>query len=108
MKVTLKNINNLDISTNERILLSSLLIDLNDLNQLLEDKGQGYRKLFIDWQEYHNEYSPERTDPCPDYYGYYRLYSEKDPYNNIGSEMTIDDLDNALLILIEFIETELS
>ena len=108
MKVTLKNLNQLKMSNNEATLLGSLLLDLDNLNQMLEDKGQGYRKLFIDWQEYHNEYSPERTDPCPDYYGYYRLYSEKDPYNNIGDEMTINELDNALHLLSEFIETELS
>lgn len=84
-------------------LMLALLIDLEELNSELES----YRKLYIDIQDYHDEYSPERTDPCPDYYGMYRLYPEKDPYNAIGTEMTIDDLDNALCLLINFMEIKL-
>lgn len=84
-------------------LMLALLIDLEELNSELES----YRKLYIDIQDYHDEYSPERTDPCPDYYGMYRLYPENDPYNAIGTEMTIDDLDSALCLLINFMEIKL-
>lgn len=84
-------------------LMLALLIDLEELNSELES----YRKLYIDIQDYHDEYSPERTDPCPDYYGMYRLYPENDPYNAIGTEMTIDNLDSALCLLINFMEIKL-
>ena len=49
-----------------------------------------------------NEYSPERTDPCPDFYGCYRLKSEEYPSECVGLEMTLDELDNAMLILINY------
>ena len=106
MKLTFENYKKI-IPEEEQGLMGGLLLDLMELNQNLNDKGQGYRALFIDYQDYHNEYSDERTDPCPDYYGYYRLYSEKDPYNHIGLEMTIHDLDDALCLLCNFVETEL-
>ena len=56
------------------ILLYALLLDLAEINNSLEKKG--YDKIYIEYQDYHNEYSPERTDPCPDYYGTYKIYSE--------------------------------
>ena len=108
MKIELTNYKNLGLNEQETNLLGALLIDLMEINQNLEDAGHGYRKLYIDYQDYHDEYSPERTEPCPDYYGYYRLYCEKDPYNHIGLEMTLEELDNALCLLANFIETELS
>lgn len=88
-------------------LMHALLIDLEELNCELENKEESYRKLYIDIQDYHDEYSPERTDPCPDYYGMYRLYPENNPYNAIGTEMNINDLDNALCLLINFMEIKL-
>lgn len=91
----------------DQSLFEALLFDLEELNNLLADKGQKYRSLYIDIQTEHDDYSCERTDPCPDYYGYYRLYCDKNPYNQIGIEMTIDELDSALCLLNEFTETEL-
>lgn len=108
MKINLENYESLGLNESEERLLGSLLIDLEEINQNLENAGQKYGKLYIDYQDYHDEYSSERTDPCPDYFGYYRLYCEKDPYNNIGLEMTLDDLDSALCLLCNFIEIELS
>lgn len=105
MKVTRENFKDIK---NNRGLLESLLIDLEELNQLLEDKNEAYRKLYIDYQDYHNEYSPERTDPCPDYYGLFSLRFEKYPYETVGDMMTIEELDNALFVLINFIEFKLS
>ena len=55
MKVTRENLKYVE---NNQSLLESLLIDLEELNQLLEDKDESYRKLYIDYQDYHNEYSP--------------------------------------------------
>ena len=74
MKVTRENFKCIE---NNQSLLESLLIDLEELNQLLEDKDESYRKLYIDYQDYHNEYAPEQTDPCPDYYGLFSLRFEK-------------------------------
>ena len=106
MKITKDNLKDIFIikNTKDITLLYALLDDINEIN----DKLTSDKQLYIDIQDYHDEYSPERTDPCPDYYGYYRLYCEKDPYNHIGPEMTIEDLDNALFLLSEFFETELS
>ncbi len=85
-------------------LIHGLLIDLEELNQYLVNCYQGFKQLYIDIQTEHNEYSVERTDPCPDYYGFYTLRFEKNEYETVGDEMTIEELDNALLILINFVE----
>lgn len=115
MKVTKENIKDikyfkifdkqysLDIAYDQN-LLQSLLLDLEELNQLLEDNGKSYKKLYIDYINEHTEYSSERTDPCPDYYGLFMLRFEKNDYECIGCEMTLDELDLVLCTLINFIE----
>ena len=105
MKVTKENFKCIE---NNQSLLESLLIDLEELNQLLEDKDESYRKLYIDYQDYHNEYSPERTDPCPDYYGLFSLRFEKNPYETVGDMMTLEELDTILCVLVNFMEFKLS
>ena len=112
MKVTYKNIENIDYIEGYDLdngikLLKVILDDVNELNNLLKDKDESYRQLYIDYIGDHTEYSPERTDPCPDYRGMFTLRFEKNPYETIGMEMTIDDLDNAICILINFIEFKL-
>lgn len=92
MKVTRENYRQI-VPKEEQNLLSVLFDDLDEINQYTEDI------LYIDWQDYHDEYSPERTDPCPDYYGYYTLRFERVLYETVGSQMTIDELDNALCML---------
>jgi len=92
MKVTKENYKEF-IPEKEQSLLESLFKDLEDLNKYTE------MKLFIDWQDYHDEYSCERTDPCPDFYGYYTLRFEEFPYNVIGIQMTISELDNSICLL---------
>ena len=82
--------------------------NIEELNQLLEDKDEAYRKLYIDYQDYHNEYSPERTDPCPDYYGLFSLRFEKNPYETVGDMMTLEELDTILCALVNFMEFKLS
>lgn len=94
MEINYGNIKNIPIQ--EQNLLEALLIDLEEFNKIAP------KKLFIDWQDYHNEYSPERTDPCPDYYGCYTLRDINNPYEIIGVEMTINDLDNALCLLCNY------
>lgn len=95
MKVTKKNYKQF-VPKDEHPLLSALFQDLEDVNQYTEDN------LYIDWQDYHDEYSAERTDPCPDYYGTYTLRFEKKPNDNIGGHMTIDELDTAICILFNY------
>ena len=84
----------------EQRLLAALLNDLEEIN--LSEVGLFNNKLLhIDWQDYHNEYSPERVDPCPDYYGYYTL---RNPDNEvIGIEMDADTLDTVLCTLYSYI-----
>ena len=88
-------------------LLKSLLNDLGELNNLLIDKDESYREIYINYEDKHTEYSPERTDPCPDYYGMFTLRFVKNSYETIGDVMSLDELDNALCILINFIEFKL-
>ncbi len=107
MRVTFENYKDI-IPKNNHSLIESLLIDLFELNTELETIQEPYRKLYIDYIIEHTKYSPERTDPCPDYYGMYKLVFEKNPYENVGTEMTIEELDSALCILINFVEFKLS
>ena len=111
MKVTTKNIKDIDFfaGVNNKVeysqrLLEGLLVDLATLNTLLIDRHEEYRVLYIDYINEHTEYSPERTDPCPDFYGMFRLVFENDPSNNVGGEMYIDQLDMVLFALNEFEE----
>jgi len=85
----------------DQCLFLALLIDLDELNELINTK------LYIDLQIVHDEYSVERTDPCPDYYGMYRLYTENNNYYPIGLPMNLDELDSALCLLNEFAAVEL-
>lgn len=89
-------------------LIYALLDDIAELNQLLDDRGRSYQYIFIDWRDYHDEYSPERTDPCPDYYGMFSLRFCNNPYEIIGDYMTIDELNSSICLLINFIEGEIS
>ena len=107
MRVTWENYKDIIPEKNQG-LIESLLIDLLELNTELENIQEPYRKLYIDYITEHTEYSPERTDPCPDYYGMYKLVFEKNHYESVGTEMTIDELDSALCILINFVEFKLS
>lgn len=114
MKITKENIDNIDyiydyysIDTGKK-LLKSLLIDIEELNQLLIDKNESYRQIYIDYENMHTEYSMERTDPCSDYYGLFTLRFVKNPYETIGEPMTLDELDNAICLLTNFIEFKLS
>lgn len=107
MKITIDNYKKIIPKENQSLMLG-LLIDLEELNTELDDIQESYRKLYIDYITEHTEYSPERTDPCPDYYGMYKLVFEKNPYESVGTEMTIEELDSALCILINFVEFKLS
>ena len=107
MRVTFENYKDIIPEKNQG-LIESLLVDLLELNTELENTKESYKKLYIDYITEHTEYSPERTDPCPDYYGMYKLVFEQNPYESIGNEMSIDELDTTLCILINFVEFKLS
>ena len=97
------NIEKLDLlPDNERQLVISLLDEIKEINKEVNNHRNYFYHLEVDWQDYHNEYSPERVDPCPDYYGYYSLIEGK---KVIGDKMTIEELDNAIFIIKEFIES---
>jgi hypothetical protein len=113
MKVTKDNIKDIKyIYKYEHIniahdLLEALLVDVDELNHLLIEKNESFRQIYIDYIDTHTEYSPEWTDPCPDYYGMFTLRFIKDPSEIIGEEMTLDDLNSSLCLLINFTEFKL-
>lgn len=81
-------------------LLDGLLCDLKDLNALCAKNGA----LYISYEDTHTEYNAERTDPCPDYYGYFTLRWENESYEKIGDYMTLENLDGVLCALYDFAE----
>ena len=103
MKLTINNYKEY-VQNKDWTLFEALLIDLGELNQLVEDKNEDYRKLYIDFENEHTQYSPERVDPCPDFYGLFSLRFEKNPYEIVGDYMTIEELDSIMCALINFTE----
>ena len=95
MKITKDNFKKF-VPKEEHDLLEALLKDLNDVNKYHD------KKLYIDWQDWHNDYSCERTDPCPDYYGMFRVRRE-DNNDYLGVEMTLRDLDISLCLLHNYL-----
>ena len=92
MRIIKENI--CELPESEQKLIENLLEDLDEINLY------GGKYLDLNWQDYHNEYSPERVDPCPDYYGYYTLTN----YGEIvGVEMDLDTLDTVLCTLYSYI-----
>jgi hypothetical protein len=97
MILTEDKIDTLPISDYDKGLLKSLLIDLEEINHNLSLHSPN---LELEWIDEHTYYSPERTDPCPDYYGMYRVWRGDD---YIGVEMDLDTLDSALCLLYNFV-----
>ena len=91
IKITNNNLNILPES--EREIVKSLLLDIDEINQ-----HQQHIELY--WIDEHTEYSPERTDPCPDYYGMYRIWNGKD---YLGVDMTLEQLDISLCLLCNYL-----
>lgn len=95
MKVTKETISN--IPDNDRDLIISLLNDVRDINNSIKDYSEN---IYIDWQDYHDEYSPERTDPCPDYYGMYAIMRNNEC---LSEKLTLNDLDSQLCLLYNYV-----
>lgn len=93
MKITEHNIDKLPAKDVD--LVNALLTDIEEINNWQHVGGHSSEKdIYLDWQDFHNEYSPERTDPCPDYYGYYALMQlGEDGYETICDKMPIKDID---------------
>lgn len=98
MKITEENYT--VVPEKEQVILKALLTDLKFIND------NSTNKLFINWIDCHTEYSPEWTDPCPDFYGMYELRLEDDPRESVGIEMELNELDLAMCALYNYIEYE--
>lgn len=98
MRITRENIDFIPVSDREKRLLKALLDDIDDINEL---KIQP--EIYITWIDEHTEYSPERVESCPDYYGMYSIRMEGRD-DTVGVEMDIDTLDISLCLLCEYIE----
>ena len=111
MKVTVDNVDDIKFiydfknrSLKEsKNLLISLLVDIAGMNALLIDDNKSDKQIFIDYENKHTEYSPERTDPCPDYYGMYRLWQGN---KTLGIEMDLEVLDYVLAVLNDIFEDD--
>lgn len=91
-----------DFEKNHPILLLNLLSDVEKINVNLVNKGYPNRTLEIWVEDKHTEYSPERVDPCPDYYGCYAI-RKKNSNECIGEYLAnIHELDTALFYITEF------
>lgn len=87
----------LNKSNTSNKLLESLLDDLEIIN------SQNNIHVELHQVDKHTEWSPERTDPCPDYYGMYYLYIPETK-EMLGDYMSIDDLNEIMFVLSEFSE----
>lgn len=107
MKVTQEDINKITYYAGAKrsielcsSLLEGLLYDLDGLNFLCVKNGG----LYISYENTHTYYDPERTEPSPDYYGYFTLRWENEPSEKVGDYMTLEDLDYVLCALCDFVE----
>lgn len=96
MKVTRQNFDTIEDRSN---LLEALLDELDKINSKLKPENQ----IELWYETEHTEYSPERTDPCPDFYHTYSLFSKKLDCT-LAEEMGIHELDNVLCALSLFLE----
>lgn len=97
MQVTKENLNLLP--EKERDYVKNLLdYDLEEINSF--NKGV----FTLHWQDYHDEYSSERTDPCPDFYGMY--YIRKDGRRLMYSPVTLVEVDEYMFFLWNILNPE--
>lgn len=98
MQVTKENLNLLP--EKERDYVNNLLdYDLQEINSF--NKGV----FTLHWQDYHDEYSPERTDPCPDFYGMYDI--RKDGKRVMYIPVTLEELGEYVFFLLEVLKNSL-
>ena len=102
MEVTKDWIMQSSLTGREKGMLNALLDDLDELNGFVRKYNGKDMSFTIDYQDWHDEYSPERTDPCPDYYGTYALVGKDGEI--IGFKCTLEELDEQMCTVIEFAE----
>ena len=100
MKITKTNIEEFYSDKPEKELILRLIEEVEEINKMLFEITGKVKEIYIDIQNYHNKYSPERTDPCPDYFGYFSLMNGG---ARIGDPMLLNELDNTLYILNDLI-----
>lgn len=99
MRITRENADKIPLEDKDKRLLLSIISDINELNEMTG------KDFFLDWQDFHDEYSPERTDPCPDYYGYFSI-REGSYFSTIGDMCrTVSELDSTVLVLVDAFST---
>ena len=91
------------IPEDEQDYVLQLLKDVENINEDLAICDMQNRQLVIDFNEKHTEYSVERTDPCPDYYGTYSLRFKYLPEESLCLEMNIGELDTVICAISSFI-----
>lgn len=95
MQITKENLNLLP--EKERNFVKNLLdYDLQEINSF--NKGV----FTLHWQDCHDEYSPERTDPCPDFYGKYDI--RKDGKRVMYLPVGLVELDEYVFFLFEVLK----
>ena len=85
-------------------LLRSLLNDVDEINRNIRNSQETHKLIYIDYYNEHTDWSPERTDPCPDYYGYFTIRFEANPAETAGGELTLEELNLVLCALCNFTE----
>lgn len=97
MKITEDTIDAIPIK--DRKLIQALFNDVEEINH----NASCFKfDIYIDWINQHTEYSPEWTDPCPDFYGMYRI-RRSDNDDVLGVEMDLDTLDTSLCLLHNYL-----
>lgn len=101
MILTKDNIEECNIKSvqDNKELLIALLADLDMINEAIPR-----RTFFIEVQDYHDEYSPERVDPCPDYYGMFII--SDDDGKTYGEWLDIDSLNCQMSFFYELVVDE--
>ncbi len=86
-----------------------MLDELADINLYLNGNDYWSMKMsmFIDYVDEHTAYSPERTDPCPDWYGFFTLRWECEPSETVGDYLTLEELDTVLCVLSDVAERKI-
>ena len=61
-----------------------------------------FSPITLERQDYHDEYSPERTDPCPDFFGQYSLMCNGDRINY--EPLPLDTIDEIICCIFNLIK----
>lgn len=96
MRITRENADKYYKSSADRDYVNALMDDIEEINEMT---GLDF---FIDFQDYHDEYSPERTDPCPDYFGFVRLKESHAPTEeSLSVVSTLDEVDTVIFTVYQ-------